>query len=115
MKFRHHRIVMALPNVLYLTFVLYVMIPSFVKEIIQDYFVPSPFAIKSVVGLIYGILGTTALLLVVWLVASWSFRKNLKGFFNKKKFICKTLNVWIASTDFGIILYAIFIGYLLAS
>jgi uncharacterized membrane protein YozB (DUF420 family) len=115
MKFRQHGIVMALATVLHLTMVLYIMIPSFVEGIIPYYIIPSPLAMISIVGLIHGILGTTALSLGVWLVASWRFRKNLKGCFNKKKFMCKTLIVWIASIVFGIILYAIFIGPLLAS
>ena len=115
MKFRQHGIVMTLATVLHLTMILYIMIPSFVEGIIPDYIVPSPLAIISVVGLIHGILGTTALSLGVWLVASWRFRKNLKGCFNKKKFMFITLNVWIASIVFGIILYAIFIGPVLAS
>jgi hypothetical protein len=115
MKFRQHGIVMALATVLHLAMVLYIMIPSFVEGIIPDYIVPSPLAITSVVGLIHGILETTALSLGVWLVASWRFHKNLKGCFQQKKFVCKILIVWIASIIFGIILYTFFIGYLLES
>jgi hypothetical protein len=84
MKFRQHGIVIALATVLHLAMVLYIMIPPFVEGIIPDYIVPSPLAITSVGGLIHGILGTTALSLGVWLIASWRFRKNLKGCFNKK-------------------------------
>jgi hypothetical protein len=112
MKFRQHGIVMALATVLHLTMVIYIMIPSFVEGVIPDYIVPTPLAIVSVVGLIHGILGTTALSLGVWLVSSWRFNKNLKKCFSKKKFMCKTLYVWLASLVFGIILYSIFIGTL---
>lgn len=114
MKFRQHGIVMALATVLHLTMVLYVMIPSFVLAVIPDYVIPAPLAITSVVGLIHGILGTTALSFGVWFVGSWGFRKNIKGCINKKKLMCKTLIVWIISLVFGIVLYAIFIGPLLA-
>jgi uncharacterized membrane protein YozB (DUF420 family) len=114
MKFRNHGIVMAVATVLHLALVLYVMIPSFVLAVIPDYIIPSPFAIASVVGLIHGILGTTALSFGVWFVVSWGFRKNIKGCINKKKIMCKTLIVWITSLIFGIVLYAIFIGPLLA-
>lgn len=114
MKFRQHGIVMALATVLHLAMVLYVMIPSFVVAVIPDYVVVTPFALASVVGVIHGILGTTALSLSVWLVVSWRFRKNLKECFIKKKLMCKTLNVWLVSLVFGIILYAIFIGPLLS-
>ena len=114
MKFRNHGILMALATVLHLVLVLYVMIPSFVMAEIPDYVVPTPLSITSVVGLIHGILGTTALSLGVWFVASWGFRKNIKGCINKKKIMSKTFIVWIASLIFGIMLYAIFIGPLLA-
>lgn len=115
LKFRQHGITMAAAVVLHLTMVFYIMIPSFVWAVIPDYIVPAPLAITSVVGLIHGILGTIALSLGVWLVASWRFRKNLKGCFNRKKIMLKTLNVWVASLVFGIILYAIFIGPVLMS
>jgi len=114
MKFRKHGIVMALATVLHLALVLYVMIPSFVLAVIPDYVVPTPLALASIAGLIHGILGTTALTLGIWFVASWGFRKNIKGCINKKKLMCKTFFVWISSLIFGIILYAIFIGPLLA-
>ncbi len=91
------------------------MIPSFVEGIIPDYIVPDPLAIVSVIGLIHGILGITALSLGIWLVVSWRFRRNLRECFNKKKLMCKTLSVWVASLFFGIILYAIFIGPLMTN
>ncbi|HEX7482686.1 MAG TPA: hypothetical protein VF350_04400 [Candidatus Bathyarchaeia archaeon] len=114
MKFRNHGIVMALATVLHLALVLYVMIPSFVEAVIPKYIVLTPLAITSIVGLIHGILGTIALSLGVWFVASWGFRKNIKGCINKKKIMSKTIIVWITSLIFGIMLYAIFIGPLLA-
>jgi len=113
LKFRQHGIVMAVAVVLHLTMVFYVMIPSFVLGVIPAYTVPVPFSLVSVVGVIHGVLGATALSLGVSLVASWRFRKNLQGCFNKKKIMLKTLIVWAASLAFGMILYAVFIGQLL--
>jgi uncharacterized membrane protein YozB (DUF420 family) len=113
MKYRNHGIVMSFATVLHLVLVLYVMIPSFVLAVIPDYVVPTPLALTSFVGLIHGILGTTALSLGVWFVASWGFRKNIKGCINKKKIMTKTFIVWIASLILVIILYSIFIGPLL--
>ena len=113
LKFRQHGIVMAVAVVLHLTMVFYVMLPSFVLAVIPDYTVPAPFSLVSIAGVIHGVLGATALLLGVSFVASWRFRKNLQGCFNKKKIMLKTLIVWAASLAFGIILYAVFIGQLL--
>ena len=113
LKFRQHGFVMAVAVVLHLTMVFYVMIPSFVLAVIPDYTVPVPFSLVSVAGVIHGVLGATALSLGVSFVASWHFRKNLQGCFNKKKIMLKTLIVWATSLAFGIILYAVFIGQLL--
>ena len=85
LKFRQHGFVMAVAVVLHLTMVFYVMIPSFVLAVIPDYTVPVPFSLVSVAGVIHGVLGATALLLGVSFVASWRFRKNPQGCFNKKK------------------------------
>lgn len=115
LKFRQHGITMAAAVVLHLTMVFYIMIPSFVLAVIPDYIVPAPLEIVSVVGLIHGILGTITLSMGVWIVASWRFRKNLNGCFNRKKTMLKTLTVWVATLVFGITLYAIFIGPILMS
>lgn len=93
LKFRQHGITMAAAVVLHLTMVFYIMIPSFVLAVIPDYIVPAPLEIVSVVGLIHGILGTITLSMGVWIVASWRFRKNLNGCFNRKKTMLKTLTV----------------------
>lgn len=115
LKFRQHGITMAAAVVLHLTMVFYIMIPSFILAVIPDYIVPAPLEIVSVVGLIHGILGTITLSMGVWIVASWRFRKNLNGCFNRKKTMLKTLTVWVATLVFGITLYAIFIGPILMS
>jgi hypothetical protein len=114
LKFRQHGITMAAAVVLHLAMVFYIMIPSFVLAVVPDYFVPNPLSLVSVVGVIHGITGAIALSLGVWFVASWHFRMNLQGCFNKKKIMLKTMVVWIISLAFGIILYAVFIGPLLA-
>lgn len=80
---------MAAAVVLHLTMVFYVMVPSFVLAVIPDYSVPNPLSIVSVVGVIHAILGTTALSIGVWIVASWRFQKNLKGCINRKQIMLK--------------------------
>jgi len=115
MKFRQHGGIMTLETFLHIATVVYIIIPSFVEGIIPDYIVPDPLAIVTVIGLIHGILGITALSLGIWIVVSWRFRKNLRECFNKKKLMCKTLNVWVASLFLGVILYAIFIGPLMTN
>ena len=113
LKFRKHGIIMALAVILHLAIVFYVMIPSFVFAVIPNYVVPTPLAWVSLVGLIHGILGSLALALGVWIVASWRFRRNIQGCINRKKIMLNTLAVWVVSLVLGIILYAIFIGPLL--
>jgi hypothetical protein len=115
LKFRNHGIMMTAALILHLSMVLYVMIPSFVLAVVPEYIVSVPLALPSFVGLIHGILGIATLLIGIWIVASWRFQKNLKGCFDRKKIMLKTLVIWGFSSAFGIILYAIFIGPLLNS
>jgi hypothetical protein len=110
LKFREHGIVMSTALILHLIMAAYVMIPSLVLAVIKEYIIPTPLALTSIVALIHVILGSIALSFGIWLVASWRFRKNIQGCINKKKYMLKTLTVWIASLVFGIIFYAILIG-----
>jgi|WetSurMetagenome_2_1015567.scaffolds.fasta_scaffold36404_3 hypothetical protein len=110
LKFRQHGIVMSTALILHLIMAAYVMIPSFVLAVIKEYIIPAPLATTSIVALIHVVLGSIALSFGVWIVASWRFRQNIQGCFNRKKYMLKTLAVWVASLVFGIILYAMFIG-----
>ncbi len=110
LRFRHHGIVMSTALILHLIMVVFIMIPSFVFAVIPEYIVPTPLTATSVVALIHGILGSVALLLGTWIVASWWFRKNIQGCISRKKIMLKILTVWVFSLVIGIILYAIFIG-----
>jgi hypothetical protein len=109
LKFRQHGIVMSTALILHLIMAAYVMIPSLVLAVIKEYIIPTPLALTSIVALIHVVLGSIALSFGIWLVASWRFRKNIQGCLNKKKYMLKTLTVWIASLVFGIIFYAILI------
>ena len=113
LKFRQHGIIMSTALILHLIMAAYVMIPSLVLAVIKEYIIPAPLAMTSIVSLIHVVLGSIALSLGVWIVASWRFRKNFQGCFNRKKCMLKTLTVWVTSLIFGIILYAIFIGPIL--
>ena len=110
LKFRQHGITMTTAFVLHLSMVFFIMIPSFVFAVVPEYIVPSPLAIESVIGLTHVILGTITLLLGGFLVVSWRFNKNIQGCISRKKYMLKTLTVWVATLVFGITLYAIFIG-----
>lgn len=113
LKFRQHGFIMSTALVLHLSTVFSIMIPSLLGAVIPAYIVPNPLGAVSVIGIIHGILGATALSLGIWIVASWRFQKNIQGCIKRKKFMLKTLTVWVTALIFGITLYAIFIGPLL--
>jgi hypothetical protein len=115
LKFRQHGIIMTTAFVLHLSMVFYVMIPSLVWAVIPEYIVPSPLQLVSVIGLIHAILGAVTLSLGVWIVGSWRLNKNIQGCIRRKKYMLKTIAIWIATLSFGITLYALFIGSLLFS
>jgi len=113
-KFRQHGIVMASALIIHLIMIFYVMIPSFVYAVVPHYILVAPQEIVSIIGLIHGILGPIAVVLGIGLVATWRFQKNVEGCFKRKKFMLPTLAFWLATLALGIMLYAIFIGPLIA-
>ncbi len=114
-RYRQHGFVMAAAVFLHTVMIFSIMIPSFVLAVIPEYIVPSPIELTSIVGLIHAILGSTAVALGAVLVAAWRFKKDFTGCFARKKLMLPTLTVWVAALAFGITLYAIFIGPLLAA
>jgi uncharacterized membrane protein YozB (DUF420 family) len=113
-NFRKHGLTMSAALILHLVTVFYVMIPSFVYGVIPYYILATPQGLVSIVGITHGILGLMAVGIGVWLVGAWRFKKDVKGCFGRKKFMYPTLGLWIASLAFGIVLYTIFIGTLIA-
>jgi uncharacterized membrane protein YozB (DUF420 family) len=113
-KFRQHGLVMASALIIHLIMIFYVMIPSFVYAVVPHYILVRPQELASIVGLIHGILGSITAVLGVGLVALWRFQKNVEGCFKRKKFMIPTIAAWISSLLLGILLYAIFIGPLIA-
>jgi hypothetical protein len=91
-----------------------IAIDTVVLTITASYILVAPQEIVSIIGLIHGILGPIAVVLGIGLVASWRFQKNVEGCFKRKKFMIPTLAFWLASLALGIMLYAIFIGPLIA-
>ena len=113
-QFRRHGLVMSAALILHLIMAVYVMVPSFVLAIIKEYIIPDPFSEVSVIGLIHGVLGSIALSFGLWIVVSWHFRMNIQSCIARKKYMKKTLAIWITSLIFGIILYSILIGPVLS-
>jgi hypothetical protein len=114
-KYRQHGFMMATAVIVHLVMIFYIMIPSFVLAVVPDYIVTSPFEVTSIVGLIHGILGSLAVALGAWLVVAWRFNRDFNGCFARKKLMLPTLTVWVTALLLGIILYAIFVGPLLAA
>ena len=115
LKFRQHGITMAVAVVLHLAMVFVIMIPSFVFAVFPEYIVRSPLELTSIIGLVHEVAGALAISLGVWLVASWRFRRDFKGCFNKKKIMLGTMIIWVAALLFGIALYTIFYWAILIS
>jgi uncharacterized membrane protein YozB (DUF420 family) len=115
LKFRQHGITMTAAVILHLVMIFVIMIPSFVLAVVPNYILPKPLEIVSIVGLIHGIAGVLAASLGVWRVASWRFRRDFKGCFNKKKYMLATMIIWLTALSLGIILYTIFYWPILIS
>jgi hypothetical protein len=114
-KYRQHGFVMTTALIVHLLMIFYIMIPSFLLAIVPEYIVTSLLELISLVGLIHGVLGSVAIALGTWLVVAWRFNKDFKECFARKKLMIPTLSVWVSALAFGIALYVIFIGPLLAA
>ncbi len=84
------------------------MVPSFVLAVFPYYVVPHTLELVSIFSLMHEVTGGLSFALGVWFVASWRFRKDFKGCFNKRKLMLATMIVWVTALAFGITLYIIF-------
>ncbi|MCL4430478.1 MAG: hypothetical protein M1167_06970 [Chloroflexi bacterium] len=108
LQFRQHGLAMSAAVFVHLAAVFAIMVPSFVLAVIPEYITAHPFELASIVSLFHMVFGAAAISLGVWRVASWRFRKNFAGCFNKKKYMLSTMIVWLVALSFGIALYSIF-------
>jgi uncharacterized membrane protein YozB (DUF420 family) len=103
-KFRQHGIAMLSAVVLHAILVIAWMIPSF------SGFFSAPGSVNladtiAIVVLVHAFAGIAALVLGVWLVASWRLKADMKTCFAKKKIMRVTLPLWLIALFLGIILY----------
>lgn len=110
LRFYLHGAVLAVAVALHLITVFAVMVPSFVLGVIPYYVISQPLTMISLAGVIHGVLGVIAIMLGVYLVAAWAFRRNVKGCFKRKNVMRFTIVAWFASLILGFLLYAIFYG-----
>ncbi len=92
--------------VLHLITVVAVMGPTF------GTFFTSPgtivFDATVIMSLMHVALGSIAVVIGIWIVASWHFKTDLKVCFAKKKIMGPTFALWTLSVLLGTIMYVIF-------
>ncbi|TRO51242.1 hypothetical protein E2P61_06680 [Candidatus Bathyarchaeota archaeon] len=103
-KFRQHGITMFAAILLHAVTILAWMMPSFSRLF------TAPGAISLVDLLTIGIIihalaGVIAVILGIWIVASWRLRVDVKKCFAKKNSMRVTITMWIIALAIGIILY----------
>lgn len=106
-KFRQHGTFMAIAVITQIFAVFIIMVPSFVLAVFPFYIIPHTLELTSIVSLLHEVTGGLAFALGAWFVASWRFRRDFKGCFNKRKLMLATLIVWVTALFFGITLYMI--------
>ena len=106
LEFKRHGQAMAVATVLHLVVIFWVMIPSLVLAVIQEYIVPKLLGIVSIITLVHVPLGILAVGLGVWFSAAWLI-EGLRGCSNRRKLMLVTFVTWLATLTLGIILFAI--------
>ena len=105
-KYREHGSLMVAAVILHLITVLAVMGPTF-----GTFFNSSGtivFDATVIMSLIHVALGSIAVVIGIWIVASWHFKTDVKGCFTKKKIMGPTFALWTLSALWGKIMYVIF-------
>jgi uncharacterized membrane protein YozB (DUF420 family) len=103
-SFRRHGFLMVSAVFLHLISVLIIMVPSF--EVIA-FTVTGLSGTVVALSIVHGVFGLTALVLGIWISASWRFRQGLQYCAPKKRLMLVTFAVWTIAILFGIMLYFI--------
>lgn len=103
--FRKHGMVMASALFVHLASVIVVMLPSFAFAILPGYIAVNPADLTSILSIVHGVLGVVAIGLGLWFVASWRFRKDIKGCFGKRNPMLITLSAWVITLLIGIVVF----------
>lgn len=105
--FRSHGMLMAASVVLHVISIVIVMAPSFGAIM----FTATRLSQMTIaLSIVHGLLGLTALVLGVWLVAAWRFRQSIQYCAPKKRVMDVAFASWVTALVLGILLY--FILYL---
>jgi uncharacterized membrane protein YozB (DUF420 family) len=80
------------------------MIPSFISGFISPGSIDLANALV-VTSLVHVFVGIAALLLGVWLVASWRLKADMKTCFAKKGIMRVTITIWLITLFLGIFMY----------
>lgn len=103
--FHRHGMVMASALFVHLASVIAVMLPSFAFAILPAYIAVNPADSTSILSIVHGVLGVVVIGLGLWFVASWRFRKDIKGCFDKRNPMLITLSFWVLTLLIGIALF----------
>jgi len=104
--FRYHGATMLSAVVVHIATILAVMIPSFLN------FAPAITLTStiSLITLIHVVAGVVALILGIWIVASWRFQQSIANCIAKKNVMRVTYTLWLIAVVLGIILYLYIAG-----
>jgi hypothetical protein len=103
-SFLQHGFLMVSAVFLHLISVLIIMVPSF--EAITFTVTALPVTIVAL-SIIHAVFGLTALVLGIWISASWRFRQGLQYCAPKKSLMLVTFVVWTIAILIGVALYFI--------
>lgn len=101
-KFRQHGLILFSAVVLHAILVFVIMIPSFGVIALTETGLSS---LTVSITMIHAMFGTAALVLGIWLVASWRFRQSLQYCAPKKRFMLVTFGLWLSAIFIGIVLF----------
>jgi len=104
LKFRAHGLAMTTGAVLHIVAIAVIMVPSFVEGLVPI-IAKTPVRVISLLASFHAAFGSTAAVLMVWIVGSWRLRRSLQFCAPKRRWMRVTLWVWFSSLVLGFLLY----------
>lgn len=101
-KFSLHGIILLVAVILNLFSFVLIMLPSLLR---MEIIIVQPLQAVSIVTLTHSSLGLVAIIMGIWLVASWHLQPSLKICFRNKKLMRLTSVLWLVVLLMGFVLY----------
>jgi hypothetical protein len=103
-KFRQHAFIILFALILHIAALSVIMVPAYVLALIPIT-LKTPLSEWALLSSVHAAAGTVTVIMGLWIMATWRFRKSTEFCLPKKRVMRATFAVWVASLGLGVLLY----------